>query len=123
MWITNGCVDDATLGDAAIVYVRCSADPRGTNKRRQARTSPGRSDISLFHVSTGTPGFSLGQRVKGKCGMRASPTAELVFQDCAVPASDLIGQLNGASLCMMRNLEVERVALAAMAVRPTGEAR
>ena len=41
MWITNGCVDDATLGDGAIVY---------------ARTGPGRADVSLFHVSPETPG-------------------------------------------------------------------
>ena len=101
MWITNGCLDDSTLGDAALVY---------------ARTGPKRADVSLFHVTKDNPGFSLGQRVKGKCGMRASPTAELVFQDCIVPASDLVGELNGATLCMMRNLELERVALAAMAV-------
>ena len=101
MWITNGCVDDATLGDGAIVY---------------ARTGPGRADVSLFHVSPETPGFSLGQRVTGKLGMRASPTAELVFEDAVVPKEDLVSEWNGASLCMMRNLELERVVLAAMAV-------
>lgn len=101
MWITNGCVDDASLGDAAIVY---------------ARTGPGRADVSLFHVDKATPGLRLGQRVTGKLGMRASPTAELVFDGCEVPKGDLLGEWNGASLCMMRNLELERVVLAAMAV-------
>ena len=62
------------------------------------------------------PGYSLGQRIKGKLGMRASPTAELVFEDAIVPKEDLVGEWNGASLCMMRNLELERVVLAAMAV-------
>ena len=48
--------------------------------------------------------------------MRASPTAELVFEDVEVPAANLVGELGGATLCMMRNLEIERVVLAAMAV-------
>merc|ERR1719375_2300622 len=43
-------------------------------------------------------------------------TAELVFQDVRVPAANLVGQLNGATLCMMRNLEIERVVLAAMSL-------
>ncbi|KAH8050547.1 isovaleryl-CoA dehydrogenase [Aureococcus anophagefferens] len=101
MWITNGCVDSETLGDGALVY---------------ARTGPGRADVSLFHVGPENPGFSLGQRITGKLGMRASPTAELVFEDCVVPKEDLVSEWNGAALCMMRNLELERVVLAAMAV-------
>jgi alkylation response protein AidB-like acyl-CoA dehydrogenase len=49
--------------------------------------------------------------------MRASPTAELVFEDVFVPAgTHVVGEVNGATSCMMRNLEIERVALAAMAV-------
>lgn len=98
MWITNGCISDTQLGDVALVY---------------ARTGPGRQDISLFHVTSATEGYSIGQRIKGKCGMRASPTAELVFENAFT--ADLVGEWNGASLCMMRNLEIERVALAAMA--------
>jgi len=62
------------------------------------------------------PGFSLGQKIHDKCGMRASMTAELVFQDCKVPEENLVGKLNGAMLCMMRNLEIERVTLAAMSL-------
>lgn len=72
--------------------------------------------ISLFLVERGMPGFSLGQRLKDKCGMRASPTAELVFNGVSVPAANLVGEEGGATLCMMRNLEIERVVLAAMAV-------
>ena len=101
MWITNGCVDSETLGDGALVY---------------ARTGPGKADVSLFHVGPENPGFSLGQRITGKLGMRASPTAELVFEGCVVPKEDLVSEWNGAALCMMRNLELERVILAAMAV-------
>jgi isovaleryl-CoA dehydrogenase len=61
-------------------------------------------------------GFTLGQQIKDKLGMRASPTAELVFDNVLVPHANLVGEINGGSLCMMRNLEIERVALAAMAI-------
>mmetsp|Transcript_43636 Transcript_43636/g.100657 ORF Transcript_43636/g.100657 Transcript_43636/m.100657 type:complete len:457 (-) Transcript_43636:185-1555(-) len=101
MWITNGTVDGQTTGDMYVVY---------------AKTGPSARDLSLFLVEKGTSGFSLGQKIEDKCGMRASMTAELVFQDCRIPASNLIGELNGATLCMMRNLEIERLALASMSL-------
>ena len=81
-----------------------------------ARTGAGRADVSSFLVPKGTPGFSLGQKIEDKCGMRASMTAELVFEDVVVPAANLVGEENGASICMMRNLEIERIALAAMSL-------
>eukprot|EP00939_MAST-03C_sp_MAST-3C-sp1_P002267 g2267.t1 len=101
MWITNGAVNDEDTGDMFLVY---------------ARTGAARTDLSLFLVEKGMPGFSLGQRIKDKCGMRASPTAELVFEDVRVPKKNIVGELNGATMCMMRNLEIERVVLAAMSV-------
>lgn len=101
MWITNGTVDGKETGDAYLVY---------------ARTGKTSRDVSLFLVEKGTKGFSLGQKIEDKCGMRASMTAELVFQDCRVPASNLIGEEGKATLCMMRNLEIERVVLAAMSL-------
>ena len=105
MWITNGCVNDTEQGDVYLVY---------------ARTGEKSSDLSLFIVEKGMPGFSVGQRIKDKCGMRASPTAELVFQGVRVPAANMVGAEHGAVKCMMRNLEIERVGLAAMS---TGIAR
>ncbi|KAL3904855.1 MAG: hypothetical protein SGPRY_011134, partial [Prymnesium sp.] len=105
MWITNGCVDDETLGDMFLVYAR-TAGPEV--KASQA--------VSLFMVEKGMAGFSLGQRIKEKCGMRASPTAEIVFEDVHLPPDNLIGTEGRATICMMRNLEIERVVLAAMAV-------
>ena len=102
MWITNGAVSDTELGDVFLVY---------------ARTSDDRSKgISLFLVEKGTPGFELGQKIKDKLGMRASTTAELVFTDCRIPAENLVGHEGDAVLHMMRNLEIERVALAAMSL-------
>jgi len=109
MWITNGAVSDTELGDVFLVYARTG----------DAATKDSKA-ISLFVVEKGMPGFSLGQRIKDKCGMRASMTAELVFQDVEVPAENLVGTEGGAVICMMRNLEIERVVLAAMA---TGLAR
>ena len=79
-----------------------------------ART--GERSISLFIVERGMQGFSLGQRIKDKCGMRASATAELVFDNVCIPKANLVGKEGGAVLCMMRNLEVERIGLAAMSL-------
>jgi len=101
MWITNGTIDGKSTGDAYLVYARTGA----TNR-----------DISLFLVEKGMEGFSLGQKIQDKCGMRASMTAELVFQDVKVPAANLVGEENKAALCMMRNLEIERLVLAAMSL-------
>ena len=101
MWITNGAITDTELGDVFLVY---------------ARTGEARADVSLFLVERGMKGFALGQRLHGKLGMRASSTAELVFDDCRVPAANLVGREGGAMLSMMRNLEIERVTLAAMSV-------
>jgi len=105
MWITNGAVSDDELGDAFLVYARTAGPEVKASKA-----------ISLFLVEKGMDGFSLGQRLKDKCGMRASPTAELVFDSVHLPAANLVGDEGGATVCMMRNLEVERVVLAAMAV-------
>jgi len=105
MWITNGTLDGKTTGDVFLVY---------------ARTGEKRTDLSMFIVEKDMPGFSLGQKIENKLGMRASMTAELVFEDVRVPAENVVGTVNGASICMMRNLEIERVALAAMS---TGIAR
>ncbi len=98
MFITNGALDDTTLGDVFLVYAK-------TGDR-----------ISTFLVERGFPGFHLGQRLHDKLGMRASMTAELVFDSCLVPVENLVGE-EGASLRhMMRNLEIERLTLAAMSL-------
>ena len=102
MWITNGAVSDTELGDTFLVYARIEGQPR--------------NQLSMFIVEKGFPGFSLGQKIKGKLGMRASTTAELVFEDCEVPEENRVGSEGAATICMMRNLEIERVTLAAMSV-------
>ena len=62
------------------------------------------------------PGFRLGQKWKDKLGMRASFTAELVFEGVRVPVENRLGEEGAGTLAMMRNLEIERLTLAAMSL-------
>lgn len=102
MWITNGAIAEGELGDVFLVYAKIDD--------RSAR------DVSLFIVEKGMPGFELGQKIHDKLGMRASTTAELVFDDCRIPAENLVGKPGGAVKSMMRNLAIERLTLAAMSL-------
>jgi isovaleryl-CoA dehydrogenase len=105
MWITNGCIDDkGTPADIVWVYARTGFDEKGRVK------------LSTFLVEKGMPGFSVGQKIFDKTGMRASNTAELVFDDCIVPAANLVGEEGGSLLHMMGNLEIERLTLGAMSL-------
>jgi isovaleryl-CoA dehydrogenase len=104
MWITNGCIDEeGTPADYVWVYAK-------TGEKN------GRPQISTFLVEKGMPGYSVGQKIRDKSGMRASNTAELVFNNCRVPVSALVGQEGESVRHMMRNLEIERVTLAAMSL-------
>ncbi len=104
MWITNGTVDEeGTPCDLVLVYAK-------TGEKK------GRALISTFLVEKIMPGFSVGQKIKDKLGMRGSNTAELVFQDCEVPVENLVGSEGDSMLHMMRNLEIERLTLAAMSL-------
>lgn len=95
-WITNGSV-----GDIFVVYARLERDdPRS---------------VTSFLVESKSPGFSAGRK-ETKMGMRQSPTAQLIFEDCRIPAENLLGEPGGALVHMMRNLEIERVTLAAMSL-------
>ncbi len=102
MWITNGAVSDTELGDTFLVYARMEGAAR--------------KELTMFIVEKGFKGFSLGQKIHGKLGMRASTTAELVFEDCEVPEENRVGPEGSAALHMMKNLEVERLTLAAMSL-------
>ena len=71
--------------------------------------------ITTFVVERGFPGFSTDEKTK-KMGMRASTMSELIFDDCVVPAENVLGQVGGGIRNMMRNLEIERLTLAAMSL-------
>lgn len=94
-WITNGDVADVFL-----VY---------------AKTGKGRKDVSAFVVEASWEGFSAGRKER-KMGMRQSHTTSLTFENVRVPAANLLGEEGSAITCMMRNLEIERVALAAQSI-------
>ncbi len=93
IFITNG-----PIADTLLVY---------------AKTVPekGAKGISAFIVEKEMPGFSVSRKLK-KCGMRGSPTAELIFEDCEVPAENLVGQENKGVHVMTSGLDIERIVLA-----------
>lgn len=104
MWITNGAIDDdKTPCDMVWVYAK-------TGEKN------GRAQLSTFIVEKSDQGFYVGQKITDKLGMRGSNTAELVFEGCAIPADRLVGKEGDSMHHMMRNLEIERVGLAAMSL-------
>ncbi|MCB9761235.1 MAG: acyl-CoA dehydrogenase family protein [Alphaproteobacteria bacterium] len=76
---------------------------------------PGHGGISLLVIEKGTPGFSVGRSLR-KMGWWASDTAELHFEDCPVPAANLLGAENAGFLAIMANFVPERLLLATIAV-------
>lgn len=94
-WITNGA--DA---DVLVVYAKTSQ----TNKPQHS--------ISAFLIEKDFPGFSTAQKLD-KLGMRGSSTGELVFEDCKVPAANLLGEENKGVYVLMSGLDLERLVLAA----------
>ncbi|MBU0860081.1 MAG: isovaleryl-CoA dehydrogenase [Alphaproteobacteria bacterium] len=92
MWITNG--PDA---DTLVVYAKTDADA-------------GSKGITAFIVEKGFKGFSTAQKLD-KLGMRGSNTCELVFQDCEVPAENVLGEVGKGVRVLMSGLDYERVVL------------
>jgi isovaleryl-CoA dehydrogenase len=97
LFITNG-----PIADLVLVYAK--TDPNA-----------GAHGISAFVVETDTPGFSVAQKLV-KMGLRGSQTAELVFDDCRVPAANLVGQENRGVAVVMSGLDLERIGLAFLIV-------
>ncbi|KTC73051.1 acyl CoA dehydrogenase [Legionella birminghamensis] len=94
MWITNG--PDA---DVLVVYAK-------TEKDAQSKS------ITAFIIEKGFPGFRTAQKLD-KLGMRGSNTCELVFDNCEVPADNILGELNQGTKVLMRGLDYERTILSA----------
>lgn len=89
-YITNGCE-----GHCFLVYAKVDGK------------------ITAFVVDRDCPGFSTSHHID-KLGMRGSTMAELIFESCRVPKANLLGEVGGGVTHMMRNLEIERLTLAAM---------
>ena len=105
-WVLNGAKMFITNGVYADLYfVAARTDPNAKGSR----------GISMFIVEKGTPGFRVG-RALNKMGWLSSDTAELVFEDCRVPAQNLLGEENAGFYAVMKNFQRERIAASAMAV-------
>jgi isovaleryl-CoA dehydrogenase len=94
-WITNG-----PIGDIFYCY---------------AKTGPSKKDVSTFIIDRNMKGFSTGKKFS-KMGMRASPTGELVFDQCLVPAKNLVGKENTSTKMMMLNLDLERITISGISL-------
>jgi len=96
-WITN-----APYADTLVVYAKTSPDA-------------GSKGITAFLVEKDFAGFSIGQKID-KMGMRGSPTAELVFDDCFVADGQIMGPLDGGVKVLMSGLDYERVVLSGIQI-------
>ena len=94
MWITNG-----PQAETLVVYAKTDPDA-------------GARGITAFLIEKGFPGFSTAQKLD-KLGMRGSDTCELVFEDCEVPAENVLGGVGDGVTILMSGLDYERVVLAA----------
>jgi isovaleryl-CoA dehydrogenase len=94
MWITNG-------PDADVLVVYAKTDKKAASK-----------GITAFIIEKGFPGFRTAQKLD-KLGMRGSNTCELVFEDCIVPAENILGEINKGVEVLMTGLDYERTVLAA----------
>jgi isovaleryl-CoA dehydrogenase len=96
-WITNG-----SEADTLVVYGKTAPDA-------------GSRGITAFLIEKDMPGFAIGQKID-KMGLRGSPTAELVFDDCFVPDDNVMGPVHGGVGVLMSGLDYERVVLAGMQI-------
>jgi isovaleryl-CoA dehydrogenase len=92
-WITN-----SAYADTLFVYAKTTPEAASRG-------------ITAFLIEKDMPGFSIGQKID-KMGMRGSPTAELVFDDCFVPDENVVGPVNGGVGVLMSGLDYERAVLA-----------
>ena len=104
-WVINGAknwITHGITGDLAVVLARTGEllDSRG---------------ISAFIIERGTPGFSGGKK-ENKLGMRASETAEMIFEDCFVPDDDLLGEEGQGFIQAMKILDGGRISIAALSL-------
>lgn len=104
-WVLNGAknwITHGISGDVAVVLARSGEllDSRG---------------ISAFVVERGTPGFKAGKK-ENKLGMRASETAEMIFEDCRIPAENLLGNEGEGFIQAMKVLDGGRISIAALSL-------
>ena len=104
-WVLNGAknfITHAISGDVAVVVVR-------TGKKGDSK------GMSAFIVEKGTPGLTSGKK-EDKLGMRASETAELIFDNCRVPQTNLLGNVGDGFIQAMKVLDGGRISIAALSL-------
>ena len=104
-WVLNGAknfITHAISGDVAVVVVR-------TGKKGDSK------GMSAFIVEKGTPGLTSGKK-EDKLGMRASETAELIFDNCRVPQANLLGNVGDGFIQAMKVLDGGRISIAALSL-------
>jgi len=106
-YVINGAktfISNGQLCDLVVVAAKTDPDPKNAHK-----------GISLFVVEANRKGFSKGKRLH-KMGMASQDTSELFFEDCRIPAANLLGAEGGGFMMMMQKLQQERLAVAIGAV-------
>src|SRR6056297_1455465 len=93
MWITNG-----PRADVILTYMRTATKEEGSRS------------VTAFLIEKDMPGFHTAQKLD-KLGMRGSDTCELVFEDCRIPAANVLGEVNRGVYILMRGLDSERLVL------------
>ncbi len=104
-WVLNGTKTFCTNGHYADVLVVIAVTDRTANTH----------GLSAFIVEKGTAGFRAGKK-ENKLGLRASDTAELIFEDCAIPAENLLGKEGDGFIDAMRVLDGGRISIAALSL-------
>jgi len=104
-WVINGSKQFITHGQTGDLIVVMAVTARGRGSR----------GISAFIVERGTPGFRAGKK-EDKLGMRASETSEVIFENCRVPSSQLLGAEGQGFINAMQVLDAGRIGIAALAV-------
>jgi len=105
-WVLNGSkmfITNGVHGDVYFVAAKTGGQP-GRNRM-----------VSMFIVDKGTPGFTVARPLK-KTGWLSSDTAELVFENCRIPAANLLGEEHKGFYALMKNLQNERIVLGAQSM-------
>ncbi|WP_027715798.1 acyl-CoA dehydrogenase [Desulfuromonas sp. TF] len=105
-WVLNGSKTFITNGGDAEIYVVFARSDKDAQKHH---------GISAFIVEKGAPGFNFGKKEK-KMGIRSSPTMELVFENCRIPAENLLGEEGAGFKIAMKTLDGGRIGIAAQAL-------
>jgi alkylation response protein AidB-like acyl-CoA dehydrogenase len=107
-WVLNGTKSWVTSGGQADVYLTMVRTDSPDNRR-------GARGISAFILTPDLPGFSVGRK-EDKMGLRGSPTTQLVFENCRVPADRLLGEEGSGFVYAMQSLDNGRLGIAAQAI-------